>query len=45
MVKDIVYGKGWSVNKDSNNWALEQLDEITNTRPRSTAFTRYMIDN
>ena len=45
MVGDIMYGKGCAVDDDPVDWALNQLNYITNTRPRSTAFMRYMNDN
>ena len=45
MVGDVMYGKGCGVDDDPIDWALQQLDFITNTRPRSAAFMRYMNDN
>ena len=45
MVGDIMYGNGCGVDDDPIHWALKQLDIITNTRPRSAAFMRYMNDN
>ena len=40
MVGDIMYGNGCGVDEDPIDWALNQLDCITNTRPRSAAFMR-----
>ena len=42
MVGDIMYGKGMGINEDPVDWALQQLDRITTTRPRSAAFMKYM---
>ena len=42
MLGDVMYGKGCGVNDDPVDWALQQLNTITNTRPRSAAFMRYM---
>ena len=44
MVGDILYGKWIDIDDDPVDWALQQLDKITNTRPRSAAFMRYMND-
>jgi hypothetical protein len=33
MVGDIMYGKGMGINEDPVDWALQQLDRITATRP------------
>ena len=41
MVGDIMYGKGSDIDDGPVDWALQQLDKITNTRPRSTAFMKY----
>ena len=45
MVGDIIYGNESCVDDDTVDWAIEQLDMITNTRPRLAAFMRYMNDN
>ena len=44
MVGDIMYGNGCGVDDDPIHWVLKQLDIITNTRPRSAVFMRYMND-
>ena len=44
MLGDIMYGKGCGVSDDPIDWALEQLDCISNTRPLASAFMRYMND-
>ena len=38
----VMYGKGCGVNDHLVDWALQQLNTITNTRPWSAAFMRYM---
>ena len=45
MVGDVMYGKGCGVDDDPIDWAVQQLEFITNTRPRLAAFMRYMHDN
>lgn len=45
LLGDIMYGNGCGVDEDPVDWALSQLDTITNTRPRSSAFMMYMNDN
>ena len=45
MLGDIMYGKGCSVDDDPVDWALHQLDRISNSRPLSTAFMKYMDEN
>lgn len=36
--------KGSDIDDDLVDWALQQLDKITNTRPRLDAFMKYMND-
>ena len=38
MLGDIMYGKGCNVDDDPIDWALDQLDNISNTRPLASAF-------
>jgi hypothetical protein len=45
MVGDPMYGKGCGVDEDPIDWALQQLNAITNTRPLLAVFMRYMNDN
>ena len=42
LVGDIMYGTGCAVDDDPIDWATSQLDLITRTRPRSSAFMMYM---
>ena len=42
MVGEIMYGNESDVDNDLLDWALQQLDKMTNTKPQSTTFTRYM---
>ena len=44
MLGDIMYGKGCNVDDDPIDWALHQLDKISNTRQAATAFMRYVND-
>ena len=44
MVGDIMYGKGSSIDDVPVDWALQQLDKITNTRSQLAAFMKYMND-
>ena len=39
-----MYGKGLDIDDDLVDWVLQQFDKITNTRPRSAAFMKYMND-
>ena len=45
MIGDVMYGKGCGVDVDPVQWALRQLQLVTNTRPRSAAFMRYFNEN
>jgi hypothetical protein len=42
MLGDIMYGKCCRVDDDPTDWALHQLDMISNTCPLATAFMRYV---
>lgn len=42
MLGDIMYGKGCNVDDDPVDWALSQLDSISNSRPLATSFMKYM---
>ena len=44
MLGDIMYGRGCKVDEDPVDWAVRQLNTITNTRPRAVAFMKYMND-
>ena len=42
MLGDTMYGKGCKVDDDRVDWALDQLDKISLSRPHATLFMRYM---
>ena len=44
MLGDIIYKKCCNVVDDPIDWALEQLDKISNTHPLATACMRYIIE-
>lgn len=39
-----MYKKECGIGKDPVDWALMQLDKISNTRPRVIVFMRYIKD-
>ena len=42
MLGDIMYGNGCKVDDDPVDWALQQLDKISLSRPQATSFMRYI---
>ena len=42
MLGDIMYGKGCNVDDDPIDWALQQLDNISSSRPLARLFMKYM---
>ena len=42
MLGDIMYGKCCNVDDDHVDWAFDQLDKISLSRPHVTSFMRYM---